>query len=411
MGPATLFKIAWRSLWRNRRRTVISVGAIGFSLALAVFFISLGDGVYRGLVDDAARMHGGHLTVEDARYEEAPSVDRHIDGVAALRARIQALPGVGQTKVMVLGQGVLRSGAGTVAAAVVGVEPEVEAATSPLARRIVAGTYLHAGDGARIVVGAKLAQRLKVGLGDKLVVTTNDTHGELVEDLVRVEGIFSVGSDDVDAYLAQVPLPFARKLFGLGPDAATRLAIVLGNPRDRERLQRALGPLLPAGAAARTWEEVLPELAAYIRVDRGSNFILQGILVFLSLFTVFNTVTMSVLERTRELAVQLALGTREALVAGQIVIESTLLGLAGCVTGLGLGGLAGYVLEVRGLDMRRFYGGSVTLSGFVVESVVHAEVTAHRLVGLGGLVLAATVVVGLIPLGQLRRIHIADVLR
>lgn len=411
MGVGTLLKIAWRSLGRNRRRTFISVGAIGFSLALAVFFIALGDGVYRALVDDAARMHGGHLTIEDARYEAAPSVDLRIEGVTALRERVAALPGVARTKAMVLGQGVVQSGAGAVGAAVVGVEPAIEGATSPLARRIVAGRYLAPTDEARVVVGAKLAERLEVGVGDKVVLTTNDARGELVEELARVAGIFRIGSDEADAYLAQVPIGFARRLYGLGPDAATRLAVVLADPGARDRVLPALRRLAPAGAAARTWEEVLPELAAYIRIDRGSNFIFQGILVFLSLFTVFNTVTMSVLERTREFAVQLALGARRALVGEQVLVESMLLGLFGCAVGLALGGLAGYVLQVHGLDMRHFYAGNVTVSGFAVEPIIHAQVTARRLGGLGAAVFAATVAVGLVPLLQLRRIRIADVLR
>ncbi len=411
MGAGTLLKIAWRSLGRNRRRTAISVSAIGFSLALAVFFIALGDGVYRGLVDDAARMHGGHLTIEDARYEAAPAVDLRIEGVSALRARIARLPGVARTKAMVLGQGVIQSGAGAVGAAVVGVEPAVERATSPLAGRIVAGRYLAPEDGARIVVGVKLAERLKVGVGDKLVVTTNDARGALVEELVHVAGLFRVGSDEADTYLAQVPLAFARRLYGLGPDAATRLAIVLGDPRDRDRLLPALRALAPAGAAVRTWEEVLPDLAAYIRIDRGSNFIFQGILIFLSLFTVFNTITMSVLERTREFAVQLALGAGRALLGEQVLVESILLGLLGCAVGLTVGGLAGYALQVHGLDMRHFYAADVTVSGFAIDTVIHAQVTAERLGDLGAVVFAATVVVSLVPLVQLRRIGIADVLR
>jgi putative ABC transport system permease protein len=411
MGALTLFKIAWRSLGRNRRRTAISVGAIGFSLALAVFFIALGDGVYRALVDDAVRMHGGHLTVEDARYEAAPAVDLRVEGVSALRARIAVLPGIERTKAMVLGQGVIQSGAGAVGAAVVGVEPEIEGATSPLARRIVAGRYLAPADGARIVVGAKLAERLKVGIGDKLVITTNDARGELTEELVRVAGIFRTGSDEADAYFSQVPIAFARKLYGLGPDSATRLAVVLADPRSIDRLLPAVRALAPAGAAVRTWQEVLPELAAYIRIDRGSNFVFQAILVFLSLFTVFNTVTMAVLERTREFAVQLALGAGRALVGEQVLAESMLLGLLGCAAGLLLGGLAGYALQVHGLDMRHFYSGGVTVSGFAVEPIIHAQVRADRLAGLGAVVFAATVVVSLVPLLQLRRIRIADVLR
>lgn len=411
MPGGAIAKMAWRSLWRSRRRTAISVGAIAFSLGLAVFFVTLGDGVYRALIDDAARTYGGHLSIEDAGYEAAPAVDLRVAGLSALRARVAALPGVAGTKAMVLGQGVVQSSAGAVGVLLVGVEPAIEAATSPLARHVVTGRYLEAGDDARVVVGAKLAARLKVAPGDKLVVTTNDANGQLVDELVRIAGIFSVGADEADAYLAQVPIGFARRLYGLGPDAATRLAVVFSDPGALDRVLPAVRRLLPSGAAARPWAEVLPDLAAYIRIDRGSNFVFQGILVLLSLFTVFNTITMSVLERTREFAMQLALGTRRAFVAAQVFVESVLLGLLGCAAGLLLGGLAGWALERHGLDMRHFYSGNVTISGLAVEPIVHAQVTARRLGQLGGLVFLATALVGLVPLLQLRRIRVADVLR
>ena len=411
MGFFTLFKIARRSVLRHRRRTLISVSAVGFSLGLAIFFITLGDGVYRQLIEDAVRLHGGHLTVEDPMYEEAPAVDLRVRGIEQLRHQVEALPNVERTKAMVLGQGVAKSGAAAVGVAIMGVEPAVEKATSPLARRMQKGQYLEDPDEPRIVVGSRLAERLKVGLGSKLVLATNNAAGDLVEELVRVKGIFSMGTEETDAYLAQIPIGTARRLFGLEPDAATRLAVVLTDAREREPVLQAVQALAPPGAEAKPWEEVLPDLAAYIRIDRGSNLILQGILIFLSLFTVFNTVSMSVLERTREFAVQLAIGTRLAALAAQVLLESAVMGLVGCLFGIVLGGSVGFYFERHGLDIRTFYSEEVTVSGFAMDTVIRAYVSLERLASLGGLVFLATVAVGVIPLFGLRRIRVADVLR
>jgi ABC-type lipoprotein release transport system permease subunit len=132
-------RLAWRSLWRHRRRTIITVVSIGFGLALFVFSVSLADGMYARLIEDAVRMQAGHVTVEDVASRDAPAVDRRVRGVAALAARIEALPGVETTKRLVLGQGVARSGTGAAGVAVMGVEPDAEARTSPLARRLIAG--------------------------------------------------------------------------------------------------------------------------------------------------------------------------------------------------------------------------------------------------------------------------------
>ena len=264
---ALIFRISWRSIWRNRRRTWITLSAIAFGLALAVFFIAFADGVYNQLIDDATRMQGGHFTLEHPQYREAPAVDLFVGGVSGLRARLEALDGVGGTKALVLGQGVARSGHGAVGVSVMGVEPSFESAASPIAASMAAGSYLEEGDGRKVVVGTGLAKRLRLRPGRKLVLATNDASGEIVEELFRVKGTFEVGSDEVDAYLVQIPLESARRLYGLGVDDATQVGVLLADAGRRPAVMAAAREFVPVGVALRTWEEVMPELANYIRVE------------------------------------------------------------------------------------------------------------------------------------------------
>ncbi len=408
---ALIFRISWRSIWRNRRRTWITLSAIAFGLALAVFFIAFADGVYNQLIDDATRMQGGHFTLEHPQYREAPAVDLFVGGVSGLRARLEALDGVGGTKALVLGQGVARSARGAAGVSVMGVEPSLEAAASPIAASMAAGSYLEEGDGRKVVVGTGLAKRLEVRTGRKLVLATNDASGEIVEELFRVKGTFEVGSDEVDAYLVQIPLEFARRLYGLGVDDATQVGVLLADAGRRPAVMAAAREFVPAEVALRTWEEVMPDLANYIRVDRGGNLVFQGIVVFLSLFTIFNTILMSVLERTRELAMQLALGVSASLLRLQVVIESALLGALGSTLGVLLGGGLGYWMQAEGLDISRFYGDDLDVSGFALDTMVYADVTVELLVSMWLLVFAATVLLSLIPGRQISRIAVADVLR
>ena len=408
---AVIFRISWRSIWRNRRRTWITVSAIAFGLALAVFFIAFGDGVYNQLIDDATRMQGGHFTLEHPDYREAPAVDLFVGGVSGLRGSLEGLEGVLGTKALLLGQGVARSGHGAVGVSVMGVEPALEAASSPLAGGIVSGSYLEEGDGRKVVLGAKLAQRLELRTGKKLVIATNDASGEIVEELFRVKGTFEIGADEVDAYLVQIPLESARRLYGLGQEDATQVGVLLSDPGRRPAVMAAARELVPAGVALRTWEEVMPDLANYIRVDRGSNLVFQGIIVFLSLFTIFNTILMSVLERTRELAMQLALGVSASLLRLQVVVESALLGALGSTLGVLLGGGLGWWMQAEGLDISRFYEEDIDVSGFALDTMVYAEVTVELLVSMWLLVFSATVLLSLVPGRQISRIAVADVLR
>jgi ABC-type lipoprotein release transport system permease subunit len=407
-----LTRLAWRSIWRHKRRTLITVSSIGFGLACAVFLIALGNGVYSQMVNDAVRMQAGHITLEHPAYREAPAVDLSLTNLSVLRRRIEKLPGVERTKLLILGQGVARSGAGAVGVFVMGVEPAVEEKTSPLAKNIVAGRYLEDKDGSLVMVGSKLARRLRLRQGKKLVLTTNDAHGELVEELYRVKGIFETGADEIDGYLIQAPLPFIRRLYSMPADSATQLGVVLHEPGSQSDLLPKIRKLVKdEPVEVYPWQEILPELAAYIQLDGGSNLVYQGLLLFLILFTIFNTILMSVMEREHEFAVLMAIGTQPAQLKYQLLMESAYIGLIGCGLGLLIGGGASYAVQVWGLDISSFLKEGMTVSGFAISSDMHAKLSASLLLGLGGIVFAATLLLSLIPMRRATAISLAEILR
>lgn len=176
-------------------------------------------------------------------------MESYLKSPAGLRAAVQRLAAVQRTKLLVLGQGIARTGSGTVGVALMGVEPSAEAITSPLARRIIKGRYLSDRDGPWVVIGKTLAERLGLRVGMKLVITTNNAAGELVDELCRVRGIFATGSEEIDGYFMQAPIAFARRVFGLPAGAATQLGVILASPDDQEALLAKLRRSRPA----RTW--------------------------------------------------------------------------------------------------------------------------------------------------------------
>ncbi len=405
-------RLAWRSIWRHRRRTIITVSSIGFGLACAVFLISLADGVYNQMVNDAVRMQAGHITLEHPDYRDAPAVDLSIVNLSSLRTQIEGLPEVEYTKFLTLGQGVARSGAGAVGVSLMGVEPSVEKISSPLAGKIIAGDYLEDSDGSMVVIGSKLAKRLKLKEGKKLVITTNNAAGELVEELFRVKGIYETGSEEIDGYFIQAPLKALRHLYGMPPSSATQLGVLLREPElQREALEKIRAMVSGQPIKGYPWQEILPELASYIKIDRGSNLIFQGILIFLILFTIFNTIYMSVIERQREFAVMMAIGTEPSELKMQVLVETAFIGLIGCLFGLLLGGSGAYSVQIYGWDISSFLKEGMSVSGFSISTDMHAKVSASLLVWLGGIVFGATLLLSLIPMRRATHVSIADVLR
>lgn len=407
-----IVRLAWRSIWRNKRRTLITMTSIALGLTIAVFFTAMAEGVFRQLVNEAIRMQAGHITLENADYQTSPAVDVRVGDVEHLRRRIAGLEAVEQTKLLIWGQGVANSGAGAVGVTVMGVEPSVERKTSPLAQDIVAGDYLTDGDDRLVVLGATLAEQLRLNLGSKIVLTTNNAQGELVEELCRVKGIFRTGSNEIDGYLVQIPAAFAKRVFGLGGDEATQLGVILKRPGDQRSVIDLITPMVTGkDVAVLPWQSILPEVASFIRLRRTSNGVFQGLLFVIILFTILNTLLMSVIEREREFAVLLALGTPARQLKGQLFVESACIGCLACVVGLALGGSLALAMQIWGLDMGALMPKGVTISGFAVSTTIYASLTPPILYWIGGIVLGATLLLSLIPMRRITQVRIAETLR
>jgi ABC-type lipoprotein release transport system permease subunit len=159
------------------------------------------------------------------------------------------------------------------------------------------------------------------------------------------------------------------------------------------------------------WEKIVPELASYIRLDRTSNFIFQSLLLFVILFTIFNTILMSVLEREREFAVLLALGTRPLQLQTQILLESALIGLIGCAVGLLVGGTAVHLASIHGIDLRTLYGETFTVSGYAISLVLYPELYVPMAAKLAGIVFAATLLLSIAPMRRAGRVPIVESIR
>jgi ABC-type lipoprotein release transport system permease subunit len=408
-----LIKLAWRSIWRNRRRTIITLSSIALSLVLAVFFIAMSDGMYGKLINDAVRMQAGHMTVENVEYRDAPAIDLVVANASGLRKRIEEIPGVEKTKLLVFGQGVAKSGNGSIGVAIMGIEPEIEVESSPLARKIIAGEYLQKKDKRKAVIGSQLAKRLKLEVGKKMVVSSNNVAGELVEELVRIKGIYETSSVEIDSYFVQLPLGFSKKVFGMHADDVTQLGVIVHDYNQRDEIMEDIEKVLSefSGLAVHSWEKIMPDLAAFMAIDEGSNYIFQGIIIFLMMFTIFNTILMSVLERRREFAVLLALGTPPARIKLQVLIESAFLALLGCFFGLLIGGLLAHWAAIEGIDVTSMLEEGFSVSGFAVDPILRPMVTTRLLMILGLVVFVATLIMSLYPMGRIKRIPVADVLR
>lgn len=409
-GPA-LYSMAWRNLWRNRRRTLITVSSLAFGVMTAVVFTGLTDQSLGDAIDLAARMSSGHVTIQQRDYRDSPSLERSIDGGAAVRARLAADRDVVRVMPRISGQLVVATASDSFGAGFVALDPALDDARSfePLAH-IVAGK-LFGDDG--VVLGKTLAKNLGAAVGKKVVYTLTDKHGEIVSGLARVSGILATGSPSADAALCLLPIAAVRRLVGYGPDESTQLAVYLGDQRRAAAVARRLGAQLPPGAVALDWAEVNPDLAGFVTVKTIGSQVIEVFVVLLIAAGIFNTLFVSVMERLREFGILLAIGFSPGRLFRLVLLESLWLALVGLAVGVVVTAPLYQYLHVHGVDMSARMGGraQVDIAGAVLSMMIRATVYPDHAVIIAVSIVAVTLLSGLYPAWRAARVQPVDAIK
>ena len=406
-------KIGWRSIWRNKRRTLISLFSIIIGTGIPIFFVCIAWGFYAGLIDDVARLMSGHITYEHVEYRNSPSNDLWVDDIQKINKTLNNNAEVLSTKQIVNLQGVAHTAKGSVGISLMGIEPEKEITISFLPETVIEGNYLSKEDGRWVVVGDQLAENLNISVGKKFVFTTNDIKGELVEELFRVKGIFKTGSKEIDGHFVQSDIEIARKIAGLGSDAVSQLGIIVKNPDTHENfLQDLQKSLAKKNGVFLSWQKIMPDVATTIRMDRTAISSFMIMLVVIVLFTMFSTILMSTLERKREFASLLAIGTQQKELKIQIFIETIFFGLIACPLGALLG--IGFAKWVEGYDMMNVVGGKsedMSVGGFGMDTIITPLFSAPLILQISIFFFLALQLLSILPIYLISRISITDELR
>jgi putative ABC transport system permease protein len=405
-------KIAWRNVWRNKRRSAITLAASSFGLAVLIFFFALVAGFHEQLIDNATRTSLGHLQVLARGYRDDPSPEHAINDPAAVSAALAAEPEVEKALPRVEASGLASSAEASVGVMVVGADPARERDATRIAQTIVAGSYLK-DDGrqtAPILIGVKLAKRLKVRLGDKIVLLSQATDGSLANALFRVQGIFKTGADALDLGVVFAPLPRVQSFLGMGKKVTSYVVYV----RDPDRVDQVRAALAARLDQKRfevvTWKQLDPSLLQAIQLDDASMYILLLIVFFIVALGIVNTLLMSVFERTREFGVLLALGMEPREIVAMISLESLALGTLSLVGGATLGALVSWYVQVRGIDLTRWTQG-ISMANAFMEPIMYARLQWGDVLKSCALILAITLLAGLYPALKASRLSPVDALR
>jgi len=399
-------RLAWRNIWRRKRRTLITAFSIGFGVMLSVTFTGSGDYTYTKMIDMGASMGMGHVTVEPVGYNLKPTLDKRLTGTDRLRERIVAIDGVSDAAVRITGQAMFASAHKSVGGGFIAVDPAFERPDNNLLlKSLVKGKMFTDKNGRGIVIGSKLAQKLQVKIGKKIVYTTTDAKGEIVSDIARVTGIFTTGIDMVDGIMALLPIGSVQKTLNYRKDEATVIAVIIRDQRHAEAMRDTIAALPEAkSTAVLTWKKAQPDLAGVIAFDKAGNYISQFLVGLLIAAGILNTMLMSVLERTREFGVMMAVGMSPGTLFRLVMVESFWLAIVGLILGIVITAPWYVFLYRTGIDFSGAFGTDFSYGGVLVDPVFKARLFKESVMAILGGVFILALLAGLYPAWRAGRV-------
>ena len=376
--------LAWRNLWRHKRRTLITASSIAFGVLLAVTFTGAGDYFYTRMIDAGAKMGMGHITVAAPDYNRAPSSQKRLQSANQFQTTLRELPEVSSVIARIQGQAMFASARKSVGGTFIAIDPEQETASNNLfIQALVEGKMLAGLSSKDIVMGVDLARKLQVSLGKKVVYTTTDANGDIVSAIARVSGLFRTGVSEVDGGLALLPLQSVQTVLGYERDEVGFIAVNLHDQRASHVLRDSFQAQAPfQDVEVLNWQQTQPDLAGMIAVDKSANRISQLLIALLISAGILNTMLMSVLERIREFGVMMALGMSPRHLFGLVMLESFWLAVIGLIIGVLITIPWYWYMSETGLDLTSAYGDDFSFGGVLLDTVFKIRLFKESIVGI-----------------------------
>ncbi|CCN68877.1 putative ABC-type antimicrobial peptide transport system, permease component [Vibrio nigripulchritudo SFn118] len=327
-----LLTLAWRNLWRQKRRTILTASALALALFLSLSMRSLQEGTYQNSIDNSARLSTGLIQLQHPEFGESNSIDDLVPGTEEFIAPIKDDEAITNLLPRIESFALAAAKDKSKGIMVVGVEPNLEDQYSNLGKKVSQGHYLEAGK-QQVLVGESLARYMQLSVGDELVLYGQGYRGQTAAGLFIVSGIISLPIPQLESQLVYIPIDQAQIMFSTG-DKVTSWVLHIEPLSQLSTKLSELQILYGEDTRVRDWTDLSPETAQNIQMDKAGGIFMMLVLYGVVGFGLFATILMMTLERQREFGVMLATGLLRSRLLTLIGIESVLIGLLGAVMGM-----------------------------------------------------------------------------
>lgn len=357
-------RMAWRNIWRNPRRSILTMGAIAFATVLLIFMLSLQFGNYATIIDSAVKLRTGHLQIQARGYMERKDIRLVVPEPERVADILNRVAGVRGYTFRANAFALVSSRERTYGTLAIGIGDR-EATVSSIPRTLRQGRFLAGTDGAQALVGSILSRNLRVKPGDEAAVLGQAWDGSVAATVVRVKGIVSSGQDDFDRSSFYLPLAYFQEVFAMG-DAVHEVVVTAESldrvPQLKRTLTERVRALANSDLVVLDWKELTPGLMDVIKFDLTTGFLFYFVLIVVVAFNILNTFFVAIFERKREFGVMMAVGGSPWNITKLLSLESVMMTILGSATGVLVGCVATIFFENQGIsipgaaELARLYG-------------------------------------------------------
>ncbi len=406
----SFFKLAWRNIWRNKTRTLLTASVVFITVILSIVMTSEQYGIYDKMIDNLIEITGD-MQIQNKAYWENKSINDAVTTDSALIGKVKKLGNITGVTVHLESFALASHRELTKGVMVIGVIPSDEDSFSKLRKKLskttFASTYL-TNDDEGILLGEKLANFLKVGIKDTLVLISQGYHGVSAAGLFPVRGLIKLPSIELESSIVYMSLPAAQKFYG-ATDWGTSILIKADNKDNYDKIKSRIADFLPADYVVKDWRELQPEMVQMIDSDISSGYFMKGIFYMIVTFIIFSTLVMMMYERRKEFGVMHAMGLQKSKLSVIVFIELLLITLLGTVFGVGIGYVITYFLHGNPIPLQGEMARTMEEYGF--EPVIFFSNSADIFYWQPIVILCITLFLYLFPWITIQKLKIIKAMR
>jgi putative ABC transport system permease protein len=388
-----MLQLAWRNIWRNKLRSIVVLISIAVGLFAGLAVLSLYKGMMTNRIRTVIDSETGHLQIHAPNFTREKDVSMIIPNANTIQSKVEELREVRSVTPRMIVLGMFATTTGSAGVQINGIDPDKEQKVSGLKKKIIAGQYFTKKKN-EIIVGKKLADKLKIHVGSKVVLTFTDSANNLVSGAFKIAAIYQSVNAPLDERNVYVKMDALCDLIGL-KNSIHELAILLKEDKATDAVHMRLQQILQALDVA-DWRELSPETNLLVKTVDDYSYVIIIIIMLALAFGITNTMLMAVLERRREIGMMMALGTSKKRISGLIILETVILTIAGTPVGLLLGWLGIQYFNKVGLD---FSGsGKDLMASFGFGTRLYPEFPNEKLLNIFLIVSLTALLSSIIPL-------------